>query len=87
MLVVPELEKEVELLWELRNMRKVNGSSLYNCYYSQRSIKLKKIKFVEVSFIKLNNQFLCERPSCICAASLRIVLDEIGSKTAYDHNL
>lgn len=40
MLVVPELEKEVELLWELRNMRKVNGSSLYKCYYSQRSIKL-----------------------------------------------
>lgn len=30
MLVVPELEEEVELLWELRDMRKVNGSlSLY----------------------------------------------------------
>lgn len=28
MLVVPELEKEVELLWELRDTRKVNGSSL-----------------------------------------------------------
>ena len=27
MFVVPELEKEVELLWELRDMRKVNGSS------------------------------------------------------------
>lgn len=27
MLVVPELEKEVELLWELRDMRKVNASA------------------------------------------------------------
>ena len=27
MLVVPELEKEVELLCELRDMREVNGSS------------------------------------------------------------
>lgn len=40
MLVVPELEKEVELLWELRKMRKVNGSFLYICYYSKRSINL-----------------------------------------------
>lgn len=29
MLVVPELEKEVELLWELRDARKVNGPSLH----------------------------------------------------------
>lgn len=32
MLVVPELEKEVELLWELRDARKVNGLSSY-CHY------------------------------------------------------
>lgn len=36
MLVVPELEKEVELLWHLRDMRKVNGSSLHIYYHSER---------------------------------------------------
>lgn len=49
MLVVPELEKEVELLWEFRDTRKVFGqigSNCLFCFASHWGIKLYDVKIL-----------------------------------------